>query len=441
MDEVYVEAEILARTSKRINSQIICSEIENTQSNYRIFRPKTASQHLEANRRLHNQSQCTVSELLNQVPNMSYNPRLFQPKQQIVTGTHANGIFLGTDIYSKSAIRLLTEYLSSDILSIGSSGSGKTLYNHLFIYNLFSYTGQICLVYLDFKGEAKNSLSYMADGKTETILKNRIHEITYYKSGMLESLFAKDRIIIINLSSVKDDEAKFRTTILSILQDINAKLNQFKREFTKENDHGGMIKIAEFPYKLLIAYEEAYKIFPNIGSHTYNHIKLLNDQYEKKKKLLQISANSFKKQEDYDSYDQVIQQIQEIPDLLYLQSRIMMLAQENANTSRYLGLGSLYSVQRFSELDTGLVSQSSTWMVHNVNSQQDERALKTSKINQMALRDYLRKIPDDKRIEYMLLSTPTAKTIIKKPKPVLFHMAVSQVLEKRNDLIGVDELT
>ena len=40
-------------------------------------------------------------------------------------------------------------------------------------------------------------------------------------------------------------------------------------------------KIAEFPYKIVICYEEAYKIFPNRTSHTYHHIKFTNEEFDK----------------------------------------------------------------------------------------------------------------------------------------------------------------
>ena len=115
------------------------------------------------------------------------------------------------------------------------------------------------------------------------------------------------------------------------------------------------------------------------------------------------------------------------------------MAQENANTMRYLGLGSIYLVQRFAELDTGLISQSSTWIIHSINSQQDERALKTSKIDQSLLRDYLTKISEDERIDFMLVSSPSFKSIVKKQKPVLFHKAISQKMEQRTDLVGIHE--
>lgn len=439
MDEIYNEAEISANTKKKTGHNLI--NLNNTSiSKYRINKTKSAKVQLEQKRTIHNQTQYLVSEFFTNIdPYSQFTPQLIHQSQKELK--KASGILLGTDAYTKAEIRLSTEYLSSDIVSVGSSGSGKSLYNHLLLYNTFRNTNKLCVIYFDFKGEAKSSLSYMKDGKTQTFLFDKIVEITYYNKGMILPLMEKDKIIIINLAFVKKDEIKFREMILKILEDINIKLKEFENEFTKKDEHQKLVRIAELPYSILMLYEEAYKIFPNMRSKVYDSLKFQNKEFERKRKSLENRANIFKKSKDPDSYEITIAELDKIPDLLYLQNKIMLIGQENANTMRYLGLGSLYSVQRFAELDTGLISQSSTWLIHNVNIAQDVKALKeSSKIDKNALRDYLTKISEDKRIEYLLVSSPAFKTIIKKPKPQLFHMAVSQHLDERTDLIEVDEL-
>lgn len=434
-----VDAEILSLSSVKKGS-LIHKEINKSKVKYRLYKPKKPKDRTLISRQIHNQTQYVAQDFISTgKPYLTYDPLFLQADN--VIRNEAQGILLGKDAYSDVERRLPTEFLFSDILQIGSSGSGKSLFNHILIFNAFCATDQLCVIYLDYKGEVNNSLSYMKDGKTPTFLKDKIIEITNYEKGMLYDLFQKDRIIIINLSYIKDDELRFRETILSILQDINTKLDEFKNQFTKQDSNKNVVKIAEFPFKPIICYEEAYKIFPNRSSHTYNHIKFVNDEYDKKRRSLEERAKIFKRNKDPDSFEQTINELDHIPNVLYTHNKIMLIAQENANTMRYLGLGSIYLVQRFAELDTGLISQSSTWMVHSINSKQDEDALKTSKIDQKVLREYLTKIPEDQRIMHMLVSTPSFKSIIIKPKPALFHKAVSQKIEKRTDLVDVYELS
>jgi hypothetical protein len=440
MNELYLEAEILANTKQETGHDLTHQLNNASIPKYRVLKSKSIKAQLELLIRNNNKTQYLVSDYLTNLnPHLNFKPSLIQSQQTTIA--KSRGILLGTDAYTKAEVRLLTEYLSSDIVSVGSSGSGKSLYNHLFLYNAFKITNRLCVPYFDFKGEAKRSLSYMADGKTKTFLADKIIEITHYERGMILPLMEKDKIIIINLAFIKDDEVKFRETILSVLQDINIKLKEFEREFTKKDVHQNVVKIAELPYSILVLYEEAYKIYANLRSKVYESLKFMNKEFERKRKALEDRASVFKRSKDIDSYEVTIAELENIPDLLWLQNKIMLIGQDNANTMRYLGLGSLYSVQRFAELDTGLLSQSSTWFVHNVNIAQDEKALKeTSKIDKKVLRDYLTKISEEKRIKYLLVSSPSVKTIIKKPKPQLFHMAVSQQLDERTDLFGIDEL-
>ena len=120
----------------------------------------------------------------------------------------------------------------------------------------------------------------------------------------------------------------------------------------------------------------------------------------------------------------------------------MDLAKEFSNTMGYLGLWSIYICQRFAELDTSIVAQSATWMIHGVNSTTDMEALsKNPKLNKTDLNEFFKKIPQDMIQKYMLLASPSAKCILRKPKPALFHKALSQPLSRRTDLQNEDEFT
>lgn len=434
-----VDAEILSLSSVK-RGILIHNEINKSKTKYRLHKPKKPVDQMAISRQIHNSTQYVAHNFISSgKPYLQYDPLLLHSYN--VPQNEVEGILLGKDAYTDAERRLPTQFLFSDILQVGSSGSGKSLFNHILLFNAFCATDQLCVIYLDYKGEVNNSLSYMKDGKTPTFLKNKIIELSTYEKGMLLDLFQKDRIIIINLSYIKDDELRFRETILSILQDINIKLDEFKTQFTQKDSNQNIVKLAEFPFKPIICYEEAYKIFPNRSSHAYNHIKFINEEYDKKRHSLEERAKIFKRNKDPDSYEQTINELDHIPNVMYIHNKIMLIAQENANTMRYLGLGSIYLVQRFAELDTGLISQSSTWMVHSINSKQDENALKTSKLDQSMLRDYLHEIPEDQRIMHMLVSTPSFKSIVIKPKPALFHKAVSQKIERRVDLFDVNELS
>jgi hypothetical protein len=201
-----------------------------------------------------------------------------------------------------------------------------------------------------------------------------------------------------------------------------------------------MTKTTDFPYLLLIGYEEAYKMFPSPKSHVYRYLKDLNRQFEVKRKSIENQIQAFKKQKDDDTVEVLYQKLQDIPDLIHLQSKIMYQAQENANTLRYLGLGSLYVIQRLAELDTSMISQASTWFIHNVNSKQDEDALNSSKVNRYLLRQYLTKIPEDERIKYMIVASPKIKTIVKKIEPQLYHKAETKKPSQRKDVSNIPQL-
>ncbi|MCK5603890.1 hypothetical protein KAR91_18530, partial [Candidatus Pacearchaeota archaeon] len=304
------EAEIMANEYNTPTEFLEKDLLEKSKIKFR--KPKNRKERMEAWKKHHNDVQ-DVTKIVSELSNSLFE---FHPLyvEVDIKEEQKHGILLGHHYETNEEIRMLTEHLAADIISVGTTRTGKSLFNHLFIYNMYLYTSKICLIYLDFKGEVTQSLSYKLDGETKTILAERITEIKKYEKGMLNSMFGEDRIVVINLAYVKNDEILFRNTILNVLEDIHEKLAEFQKEFIKETDKSGKAQVADLPYKIGICYEEAYKIFPNMKSPVYAALKGIDINNENKRKMLKERLKEIKETGDIDSFKRIKKEYEEIPE-------------------------------------------------------------------------------------------------------------------------------
>lgn len=373
-------------------------------------------------------------------PFYNYNPNYIEEIQS--NFPKIDGIYLGKHWKFKKEVGLKIKRLAADVMISGPSDCGKTVALHnIFIYNTFLRTPSICGIYFDYKSEAQTSLSYQKDGKTYSFLKNKIINVSKYEKGMLLDLMGKDRVIIINLALVKKDQIAFRQTILDVMEDIHTRIEEFNEKFVK-TDNIGKITAVKIPYKILLIFEEAYTIFPK-HHHTNDTWKAFQSKAralysEQKQYLDRADRNSQKK--DYDSAEHWYEQAKQIPNLYEIQNRIEELANENAKTNRHLGIGSIYSTQRISDMNPNLTSQCNTQVVLGANIKSDEDILKTEKIDKTLLKEFL-EIPRYSAIRYMLVSTKDFRAIIEKPPIVLYHKSSNVREEKRKENIEVNYIS
>lgn len=404
-----------------------------------VFRPKKYQSQRNSFIRLHNNADNVVKAISEYA-----DPQIeFQSRQISSNNPYdvSNGICIGHHYKTGKKQEIVSEFIPRNIAILGSNGSGKTTILHVVIYGILRRYNDFCIIYFDWKGEAKESLSYEEDG-TPTFLKERIIEITDYKNGMLGPLLGPDKIIILNMLSVKYDETALRTFQYEVLVEIQHKLKYFESEYMSTDANNKKILKKKLPYKLAVASEESYKLYPNQhhSNPVYTYIKQLSRQLFEKRRILSDRIHFLERTGESEWAERKQAEKESIPDLYSIYTKMMLLAQENVNSMRCLGLGSLYSIQRPQDLDTELLSGCNTWIVcKGQNSKADEEILNTSKLDKSLVKEFLR-IPSKKQRKYVLVSTPTYKSIVKTNKPFLYHKAKDLESEVRTDLKGVRDL-
>jgi len=305
-------------------------------------------------------------------------------KNEFVT---EEGIVLGWDTRQNYvSVVMQDDMVFLHTLVVGATGSGKSRFVLDLVYNISNSYINLCIIYIDLKGEVAPSLRFLPNGEPSKICDN-IHVINDYHASTFENLIGPERILVFDYSSKNraDMVEEFYTNIMQLFSDIRDTVNQMQETYKAEN----------VPFRMLFVVEEAWKFFPNTGSGIKS--ALMTESKKVQKVVKQIAG----------------------------------VGQEFANAGRSLGFGMIFVTTRIQELMTTIISESNTIVAKNMNSDNDIKKIKGTKLKSSVVDEYYDDIADRDRIKFAMIATSNANTIIELPEAQTYHHSVNPKLERR----------
>lgn len=408
------------------------------------MKTKTINQIIENNIQNYNDSEIYRCKLLKLArknnTKLNTKPRILTFSDSILND--ADGIEIGYDYKTGGKVIFPSIDLWKGILNTGNPGTGKSVFELMFIYELYYHTKDVCSIFLDNKGEIAESLSHFND-KTETALKKKIIELKPDQIANMYDKFANDTIIIIDLSDANESLYEYLTALHSVLKEIRKAMLEFKKIYKKSSSE-------DFPYSVLMFLEDAFEMFPGMNSTIMRDRFILNKAFDVQRKAYYEKAKKYLKEDDDFQADHCFKKAKEVPDLVEISYAINILMQKNIQLFACLDFGCFINIHRFQDIDGNFVANCQTWIIHDMNHN-DHRTLKSNpKIDSKLVEEYFKIAQDERKkhsssekdsfMKYCLVLSPSIQAIVEKPKHVLFHKSKRKKLKRRTDIKGMRKL-